>query len=242
MAIARVGSPTTAAMTAGATTITVSVPAGVVNGNLLLLCVWGDDATGVITDPAGWTLDSSAAPASGRGKVYRRIASSEPASYAVTVTSNKYVAVMAAYSGVNTTTPFSASSMKNEAVAGTSHTTNSVTPGSVNDWLVSFFGDRQTTAANKNTGWAPTAPAVERGEVNNNTAASSPWSALECNDSNGVVGSTSPASHTSTATVSSTANAFMWVAALNPAAAAGGVAKLAGVGGGLAGPPGGLAG
>jgi hypothetical protein len=96
VAIARVGTPTTTALTASATTVTVSVPAGVADGNLLLMCVWGDDATATLTDPAGWTLDSSAAPSSGRGKVWWRVASGEPASYGVTATSNKYVAVMAA--------------------------------------------------------------------------------------------------------------------------------------------------
>jgi hypothetical protein len=120
---------------------------------------------------------------------------------------------------VDTTTPLAASSMKNETAAATAHTTNAITPGSVNDWVVSFFGDRSTTSGSKNTNWSPTAPAVERVEVNNNTAASSPWLALEQNDENGVVGSTASKTHTSTSVISQ-ANAFMWVGSLKPAAAA----------------------
>jgi hypothetical protein len=224
VAIARAGTPTTAALTAGAQTLTVSVPAGIVDGNFLLMAAFGIDITAdTFTDPAGWTLEDGAqAGTNTRIKVWWRNASGEPASYNVAVgggSNTKYVVCMAAYSGVNATTPFSAHSIAAETVAQTTHTTNAIVPGSANDWLVSFFGDRSTTSASKNTNWTPTSPAIERAEVNNNTAASSPWCALELNDSNGVVGSTASISHSSTSTISQ-ANALMWIGSLNPAAAA----------------------
>ncbi len=218
MAIARRGTPTTAARTSSGTTFVLNVPTGVVDGDLLLMCIWGD-GTLTITDPAGWNTvtGNPVSPTNGRGKVFWRIASSEPASYTITFGSEKWVGMMMAYSGCDATTPIRASSWKAETVAGTSHTTNSVTAVQ-DDWIVSFFMDRSTSSASKNTNWTATSPAIERAEVNNNTAASSPWLNLEGNDSNGVVTAGSK-SNTSVSTISQ-ANAAMWIAAIAPAAGA----------------------
>lgn len=226
MAIARRGTPTTAAMTAGGTTVTISVPAGVVNGDVMVLVAFGNDSTSdTFADPTGWTAEDLATSGTNtRMKVWWRVAASEPASYAVTVSggvNTKYVAAMAAYSGVDNTTPFSAHAILAETTAQTAHTTSSITPGSVNDWVVSAFGDRSTTSGSKNTNWTPTSPAAEQADVNNNTAAASPWCALEWNDDNGTVGSTAATTRTSTSTISQ-ANAVMWAGALKPAAAAAG--------------------
>jgi hypothetical protein len=226
VAIARRGTPTTVALTASSTTVTISVPAAAVDGDLLLLSIFGNSATGPsITDPTGWTLldgPTQAGSTSGPlSKVWYRIASSEPASYNITVSTSRWVGVMTAYSGVDTATPFSSHSIKAETVAGTGHTTNSIVPGSIDDWIVSFITDRSTSSATKNTNWTPTSPAVERVEVNNNTSASSPWCNMEQNDENGAVGSTAAKTHTSTSTISQ-ANAILWIGSLKPAAAAGG--------------------
>jgi len=82
---------------AGGTTIVATMPINF-NGDVLLMCIVVRGGTGTtITDPAGWTLlgaqvNSGTTLAS---KLYWRVAASEPASYTVTITSNKATAVIA---------------------------------------------------------------------------------------------------------------------------------------------------
>lgn len=227
MAIARAGTSTPSSFdSASTTTHTVSVPTGVTDGMCLVMALSGDggaNSNPTITTPGGWNLLDSAIQGSRQVLgVYWRIAASEPASYSVTTSSVKAVWMMYAYSGTDTTAPFGAAgqhSLKVETVAGTGHTTNSITPQTTNDWILSFFVDRSTTSSSKNTNWTATSPAIERLEQNNNTNGSSAWLALEGNDTNGIVGSTSAQTHSSTSVIS-TANALLWIGALTPPAAA----------------------
>jgi hypothetical protein len=71
--------------TAPASTFTVTVPAGTVNGDLML--VWMESLNGGITPPAGWNLIAGGTTTQ---KQYWRIASSEPASYAFTFSSGNW--------------------------------------------------------------------------------------------------------------------------------------------------------
>lgn len=113
MAIAFVASTSAAVSGVGATTVTVNVPTGTANGHVLILV-----ASTTISDtpatPSGWTLAAGPLETTATGStpemvVYRRVASSEPASYAVGGnTSIGRVAQMLAFSGVDTTTPLDA--------------------------------------------------------------------------------------------------------------------------------------
>lgn len=70
---------TTAVQNTAATTITINVPSGVANGNVLVLMVMSNNGTW--TTPSGWTVWL----ANGNNRaIYYRTASSEPASYTIT--------------------------------------------------------------------------------------------------------------------------------------------------------------
>ena len=71
---------TTAVQNTAATTITINVPSGVANGNILLL-TFITDAGGSVTTPSGWTLWLAFA---NNRAIFYRTASSEPASYTIT--------------------------------------------------------------------------------------------------------------------------------------------------------------
>jgi hypothetical protein len=74
---------TSAGQTTSSTTITVNVPSGTANGDLMILVVCSGAGTTTWTTPSGWTLWSPTLDANGRA-VFYRTASSEPASYTIT--------------------------------------------------------------------------------------------------------------------------------------------------------------
>lgn len=88
----------------GSGTITMTVPTSTANGDVLIMAIGVNPDGTTITDPAGWTRIGGASISF---KCYWRIASSEPASYSVTIsgTTNKATGVMIAISGAGTTTP-----------------------------------------------------------------------------------------------------------------------------------------
>ena len=96
---ATIGTPTlinttTAVQNTSATTISVNVPAGTTNGDLMILLVCSAIGSNTWTTPSGWTLWSPTTNANGRA-IYYRTASSEPASYTITqsgsTNSNAYI-------------------------------------------------------------------------------------------------------------------------------------------------------
>ena len=89
---------------AGGTTITMTVPTGVQDGDVMVMIVYGN-AVFPVTPLTGWT-DLTGAN-SGSGKFYWRLASSEPASYSVATQagSGKMSGVIIALSGADSTSP-----------------------------------------------------------------------------------------------------------------------------------------
>jgi len=150
MAIGLVGSPTT--FTSGATsttTITLNVPAGVVNGQLLLAVLTIDGgSSATITPPAGWTLanrtNSSTLIAQG---LYYRIANTEPASYSWTTSNRNSSAVMAAYSGVDPNTPLIGVATRASTSTTSSLAGATVSPANETAFALEFVSTRNTTAA-----------------------------------------------------------------------------------------------
>jgi len=93
---------------AAATTFTQNVPAGVVNGDMLLWCVSCHLGSGnsLPVTPTGWnsalSLPFNITDVSNQSRIFWRIASSEPASYSVSNTagtSGEWAGIMSAYSG-----------------------------------------------------------------------------------------------------------------------------------------------
>lgn len=160
--------------------------------------------------------------------LWRAIQAGDPASWSFTISVTAVYCFSAiAYSGVDTTTPFSASGYVATPGSTLTDVSASITPGSVNDWIVSAFTDRITTSTSKTTGWAASAPGVEQVETNNNSKASSPWMSFEYNDDGAVVGSVASTSRTSVRTGPTAANANWqaFIGSLSPASGAAATAR-----------------
>ena len=130
------------ATTTPITSHTINKPAGVVTNDVLVAGITVRGAP-TITAPSGWTLVRS--DLSGtiiKQEVYRKVAgASEPASYTWTfaLPVDGVVGAIAAYSGVNTTTPIDVSGGQTNA-SSTSVTAPSITTTVANTMLVGFFG------------------------------------------------------------------------------------------------------
>jgi phosphodiesterase/alkaline phosphatase D-like protein len=126
---------------------TVSKPAGVASGDLMLASLEVDADPATVTGPAGWTLllDTRAGagtPSAFHSQVWYRLAgSSEPASYTWSVSGSPYtdIAVLA-YTSVSPTAPVDAAAGR-DAGSTSSPTTPNVTTSFSNEMLVALFID-----------------------------------------------------------------------------------------------------
>lgn len=160
-------SKASATVNASAATIVVPVPAGVVDGDVLVLAVTarGSNTTAAVTTPAGWTLRGSQHSGNGATDisvyVFMRVAASEPANYTVTVGSTtRIIGIMSAYTGVDNSTPFDVASV---ATGGASSSTNvvaaSLTTARAGEMLVGAFG------VESNSTFTPDAAMTEREDL-----------------------------------------------------------------------------
>jgi len=153
--------PTFRAASSAATTVscgspcislTISVPAGVVNGDVMIANIVASGTTSTIQAPAGWTLirrttsDMTLITVSYLEQaVYYRVAAGEPANYAWTSTGTggSMAGGISAYSGVDTTTPVDVENVEWVAAvpnyANTSLPAPSVVTTVANDLLVASF-------------------------------------------------------------------------------------------------------
>ena len=127
----------------GATAVILTMPAGVVAGNLLIAQIAADDSAGApiqVTEPQGWTLlNLEPSPAGDQTQViYWKIAgTTEPASYTWTVSTPVSVAGgIAAYRNVNTASPFDVVSGDYFPTASTSITAPSLTTSYEHEQLI----------------------------------------------------------------------------------------------------------
>lgn len=103
------GSASSYTSTSAATTASVPMPAGVTNGDFLLMSAV-NSSPAAFTAPAGWTLLDSNPDVFTYGfcsvAYWYRVANSEPSSYTLTMASNANpTVVIARYTGVDTATP-----------------------------------------------------------------------------------------------------------------------------------------
>ncbi len=145
----------------GASSLTISKPAGVVDNDVLIaaISVRGGSAT-TITAPAGWTLvrrinnGTTLALA-----IYRKVASAEGASYAWNFSPARDASGgIQAYAGVDTTAPVDVENGQ-PTPSGLSHSTPSVTTTVPNTMLVTSF------AIALDTTWTPPTGQTERYDV-----------------------------------------------------------------------------
>jgi hypothetical protein len=158
-AISFVGSSGVANGLAQGTSAVVTKPVGVVDGDQLLVFV-SIGHTGTITAPAGWVEQSLGTNTVGttlQCRLYKKTASSEPASWTWTFTSAAYVTTCWAGRGVGVV--YNAA-QNADGVSLTSHTTPSLTTPD-NAWLVSSWTGRNLLAL----GWTPSAGDSERQDL-----------------------------------------------------------------------------
>jgi hypothetical protein len=134
VAIALVGTPSVAEA-AATTGITNNVPAGTADGNFLVW-VTGQTTATLIATLAGWTQRQSGVGGASSLQVWYRFASSEPASYTTAArTASRAFGVMAAFSGVDATTPWDVTEAA--MVAGTTAFAGpAVTPVTAGAWIL----------------------------------------------------------------------------------------------------------
>lgn len=174
--------------------VTVNVPAGTTNGDVMVVGVQYGGST-QMTTPAGWTLinhvNNSFSTTQNLTTFYR-VASSEPASYTWTMPSLVcWITAAGSYSGVDNSTPINAQTTVG-VTTGTSLVANAVTTTMANDTIVTIFAGYNGTS----TTWTPPAGQTERVDSNNTSVRS-----IELNDSNQAsVGSSG--TFTATASVS----------------------------------------
>lgn len=128
---------------AGATsTMIISVPAGVVNGDIMLVGMTIRDNNPTWAAQAGWTslrIDNEGTQSA--QAIYYRIASSEPASYTFNLpSSGKASGGIMAFRGVNTSSPIDVSGGQGNTGANVNCDAPSVSTTGANDMLVGFFG------------------------------------------------------------------------------------------------------
>lgn len=132
---------------------TVNVPAGVVNGDVMVAVVMAGGAN-TLTPPAGWTqLDVAFSLGPSIGSWYR-VASSEPASYNWTYSGSLNVTgIISAYSGVDTTTPVPQHSAWHRRTSSTLITGDSITTTVNGTWILHLGGDSSATTITQPSGW-----------------------------------------------------------------------------------------
>lgn len=125
-----------------APTIDVTVPAGVQDGDVLDLSLHigvnqSVGAPSISSGLSGWTLVEQRITGAHAVAVYRRVASSEPASYTVTFSYDlTCFALMIAMTGIDTTTPLDGTPTNNLSSSTTSHSATGLTTSKVGALLI----------------------------------------------------------------------------------------------------------
>ena len=122
---------------------------------------------------------------------------------------NKVDLLVAAYSGVNTTTPVSAFASAGETVSRTTHTAPSTTVANAGSWVLSYWADKSSAT----TTWTAPAGQTQR-SLSVGTSSGRITSFLT--DTNAVVPTGARSGITATAD-SASAKATMWTFVLNVA-------------------------
>jgi hypothetical protein len=145
-----------------ARTITIAKPAGVATNDLLVAGITVDGTPASLTAPAGWTLAMSHTSGAMKQFVYTKVAGNEPVSYAFGLpTATQATAIIAAYSGVNTTTPLGpVAGMANAASANIAAPSVNGTAGQM---LVALFGNLSNGAITQPNGMIERAEALGSG-------------------------------------------------------------------------------
>jgi hypothetical protein len=183
-------------LTSSATSKVVDIT-GAATGDWVYMFVTTDTTQTAVT-ATGWTLRVEGDEgASTHYALFRRKKVGGDTTFTVSwPTSAKCVISLAAYTGLDGTTP-------DEGVVFLAHTTgatfatSSATPSAAGRIAAMFAYSRTSTSGNKVITWTPAAGLLERMDANNSAAAGSPWLGQEVADSGDAI---TVASHSYTAT------------------------------------------
>lgn len=170
MAIAYRSSATGSTGAGTAASVVVNLPAGTVDGDVLIAAFLDRQASATkVQLLSGWTEirnDPFVAPVAFLTSFYK-VASSEPSSYTWTMSPNANCSGgIAAYSGVDTTTPIDVTGVGQVNASSTSVTAPAITPTSANVLLVFVGGLGGSTSPT----WTPPGSMNERFEAVNSAA------------------------------------------------------------------------
>jgi hypothetical protein len=189
-----------AATNGNRTSHTVTIPASVKAGDVLLLLFSANSTSPTYTNPSGWAVLQSR---NGDGMVvraFRRLATASDGGSTVRLTSSAYVKSdlsVVAYRSVNGSSPVAASASKADNTTGARHTSPAVTAAASTGWLVTYWADKSTSTS------AWTAPAGQMVRAKTFGSSSGHISGL-LTDSNGAVPAGPAGQLTATASSTST--------------------------------------
>jgi hypothetical protein len=159
--------------TGGDVGLTINVPAGVQNGDMLYLGIHITSSTGTIAKPAGWdnvvAQIASTASASSKLAVFSRPASSEPGSYNVkwgtSSNTGRASGGMAAWYNVNTTTP-TQDIQHSHGDGSTGNTEEAPTATATNNTdMATFVGAYTATSSGGSNTWTPPTGMSEKSDA-----------------------------------------------------------------------------
>ena len=156
-AISQVATATGTTGSSGASSLSLSVPAGTVAGDVLIAQVAVRGTGNTITAPSGWTALLGDSKNSVRQNIYYRVAgSSEPASYAFTFgASERGGGALLSYRGVDNAAPVNVSSTKNNS-SSTTVTSTAVTTDITDATLLALYSGAQVTSFTAPSGMTET--------------------------------------------------------------------------------------
>lgn len=164
--------------------VPISKPAGVVDGDVLIAVVGGTPST-----PSGWTLLGTANSGTSsllNVRVFRKVASSEGSSYTFTVSSSLPCGAIVAYRGVDNATPVDTTNISIAAVgSGTNYNTASVTADGTQWSVTAAMGYEFGSSSNRT--WTE-GSGTERLDYTNAVSGQDNTS-MSITDSNGAVSS-----------------------------------------------------
>ena len=217
--VAYVGSSASSLGSSGTSSVTMTVPSGVVTGNVMVALV-AQNTSGlpaVTGAPSGWTqvLEQDDGNSIGAA-VYYRVATSSDVAGTTTYTwtfqqSARSGGLIAAFSGVSTTSPVVVSASQANSASG-SYTAPSVTPGVANTMLLALFAADSSGVTMVNPAGTTSAFAGSTGAGPNGIAIGAFYKSLSASTATGQVQSSG---NTSATNIGATL-------ALQPAAGGGG--------------------
>jgi parallel beta-helix repeat protein len=180
-------------ITSGTTHASISAPAGVQPGDVMIAWLALGYQVSGFTFGSGWTPFSWSPVTDGTSDQvfgYYKVAAAADvgASYTASwTTSAKGTFSIAAYSGVDASAPLAGSAALVDNSSSNTLTTPSLAPSAATSWAVALYAIRSTTSSHNNNSWTPDPALTQRVNANNAAAGSSPWVAISDADSNGAV-------------------------------------------------------